>query len=698
MNPKLTLRVLSIAMLALFLSSCGLFSITQKTPMAGEVLPAATESEAALEESTAGPAEIEETATGGEGITAVPDGPVFLTGQFEYSNDIIEIYYVEHAVSLLDMTGFVLRDEEWELPVVSQVMGYLDLDTNNNIGVFQLSLPARPEGQFNDVDNDETAEEGVQIFSVGYNPNLYGDPFSTGDDRSMGWPSYLASVKTDTENQDEVIAGMLVVWAADETQSFPSGFGEDGLLFTGDDPIMDLPAGYSVIDLDADPFEVIRDAEVELTLYEPADVAIKDFSADSYTEAFDQMFEIVSKEYAFNDVEGKAPDWDALYAELQPKVAAAEEDSDPYAYFLALQEFTFAFRDGHVGLGGGQWGDQNFFDLTDYGYGFAMRELSDGSVIVVYVLEGGPAETAGIQVGDEIVEWNGEPIADAISAVAPLSAPHSSDFDLRYQQVRYLGRAVEGDTVEVTFQPATGAQRTVTLDAVMERQSFSATSMYLNYDPNALPVEFEILPQGIGYVSINSNYDDLNLVIRLFERALQTFQYNGLPGIIIDMRLNSGGAPLGLAGFLTDQEIEMGQLEYYSDATGQFEPEGPREKFFPNENQYRFDSMVLLVGSACYSACEIEAYGFSQVPGMVVMGHTPSGGVEAEVARGQFLLPEGMSLQIPTGRFILPDGSIFLEGEGVPTTVTVPVTAEGVLSGEDVVLQAAIEQIAGGGE
>ena len=124
-----------------------------------------------------------------------------------------------------------------------------------------------------------------------------------------------------------------------------------------------------------------------------------------------------------------------------------------------------------------------------------------------------------------------------------------------------------------------------------------------------------------------------------------------MPGIIIDMRQNSGGAPLGLAGFLTDQTIQMGQLEYYSEKTGKFEPEGPRDVFEPNQEQYHFDKMAVLVAMGCASACELETYGFSQVPGMIVVGQTPTAGIEAEVARGQFLLPEGMSLQAPTGRF-----------------------------------------------
>jgi hypothetical protein len=164
-------------------------------------------------------------------------------------------------------------------------------------------------------------------------------------------------------------------------------------------------------------------------------------------------------------------------------------------------------------------------------------------------------------------------------------------------------------------------------------------------------------------------------------------------GIVIDMRYNNGGTSLGLAGFLTDQEIQMGQLAYYSDATGAFEPEGLREKILPNENQYHFDKMVLLVGQACFSACEIEAYGFSQVPGMIVVGQTPTAGVEAETARGQFKLPEGFDLTIPTGRMTLPDGSIFLEGQGVQPTLQVPVDATTAYSAEDVVLQAGVDAV-----
>jgi C-terminal processing protease CtpA/Prc len=650
-----------------------------------------------------------------------PDGPVQITGEFEYTNDfVVETYYVEHAVALLDMTGFIKRDKEWELPVDGQVLGYMDLDADNNRATFSISLPIQPLGEFNDVDQDAQAEKGVQIFTVGYSPNLTGDVFSDGDDRSLGWPSYLASVKTDTENQDEVIGGKLVIWAADGQQDFPSGFGDDGLLFTADDPQMAVPAGYSVIDLDQSPFAILRDNVVNITLYEPKDIAVKDFSAQTYSQAFDSLFNIISNEYAFNGVEGKQPDWDTLYAQIAPRVAEAENNQDAYAYFLALRDFAMAFHDGHVGLSGGDLeGAYNQYTVLG-GYGFAVRELDDGTVVVVYVSADGPAEQAGMQVGAEILQINGQDVQTAIDEV-PLFSPQSTDFGKRYEQTVFLTRGGIGDTMSVEFmndastqstsaeggffknllssifggsKAASGKAQTVELTSIYELDSLFAVYQGGETDSYVLPIEYRFYSNtGIGYIKINSNYDDLGLAIRVFDRALKSFSEAGATGIVIDMRHNYGGSPLGLAGFLDDQDIPLGQLEYYSDNTGKFEPDGPRDKVYPNEEQYRFEKMVLLVDQFCYSACEIEAYGFSQVPGMVVMGQFPTAGVEAETARGDFLLPEGVEITLPTGRFTLPDGSIFLEGQGVQPTVKLPVDRASVLSDQDVVLQSAFDYI-----
>ncbi|GAC1551188.1 MAG: hypothetical protein NVS2B7_27190 [Herpetosiphon sp.] len=621
--------------------------------------------------------------------------PVLITGTFTYTNDIITTYYVEHAVALVDLSNFVKRDLRRVIPTEGQTLGYMKLDEAQHRGIFNVELPAQPQATIVDAGHTAKAGAGVQIFTVVYWPNLTGGPFHEGDDKERGWPHFLASTTNDPENQQEVTGGKIVVYAPDNNQLFPTDFGPDGRLFTADDPVGPLPAGYSVIDLNQHPFGIIRELQPQMTLYEPKDVAIKDYAQLSYTEAYRKMFAYVRRAYAFNGVKGKEPAWDAVNARVEPQVAAAEQKQDPQAYYAALRDFVSGFNDGHVGLNGGQYAQKALQDRAGGGYGFAIRELDDGRFVVVFVTDNGPAAKAGIAVGDEITMFDSKPISDAIKAVQPLAGPFSTDIALRYQQARYVTRAPVGTQASITVKKSDNQTTAVTLTSVAERQSFQYTSLFRGVDPDALPVEFRVLPEGVGYVKVNSNYDDLNLIIRLFERAMKTFERDQLPGIVIDMRQNSGGADLGLAGFLTTKQIEMGQLEYYSDKTGKFEKEGVPDIVEANEHQYHFNKTALLVGQACYSACELESYAFSQVPGMLVIGQYGTAGVEAEVARGQFKLPAGMSLQVPTGRFVKPDGSIFLEGKGVVPTQRVPVDATTVLSKDDMVLKAAVTAVGG---
>jgi len=612
-----------------------------------------------------------------------------IAGKFSYTNDIITTYYVEHAAALVDMYGFVKRDKEWKVPIDSQVLGFLKLDEATKSGEYHIQLPQLPRAQFVDVNHDGKQDAGVQVFSTTYWPNAVAGPYSEGDDPSFGWPNYLASTVIDTENEDEVIGGKLVVWAPDAKQQFPTAFGPDGKLFTNDDPVGPVPAGYSVIDLDKKPFAISQDPTQELKLYEPHDVAIKDFTKLSYSAAFKQMTDILRKEYAFNGIAGKAPDWEAIDREFTPRVAQAESKRDAVAFSAAIHDFTLQFHDGHVGVGADPNVSALFRQQAGGGYGFIGRELDDGRFIVTYVLENGPAAQAGMVVGADVTAFSDKPIKQAIGEVKPFEGPFSTDFGLRTAQARYLVRVPVDTETSVTFTNPGKSATTARLKAVQEFESYLQALPPSTSDPATLPVEARTLKSGIGYIKVNSNYDDLGLIIRLFQRALKTFEAAKAPGLIIDERVNPGGAPLGLAGFLTDQEIPLGQTQYYSDKTGTFEADGLPDKVRPNEEQYHFDKIALLVDQNCTSACEIESYGFSKVPGMIVVGQHPSGGVEAEVARGQFELPEGIKIQFPTGRIVLPDGSLFLEGQGVQPTVRVPIDEKSVLSKEDVVLNAA---------
>lgn len=648
----------------------------------------------------------EATQAAGDNPTDVPtvsaptissDQPYLITGSFTYTNEIITEYYVEDAVALVDMYGFVKRDKEWIIPVSSQTLGFLKIDQEKKTGTYSLQLPGVPLGQFADVDNNGATDTGVQIFSVAYWPNLTGGPFSEGDDKSRGWPTYLASVHTDSEKEDEVTGGSLVIWSPDDKQQFPTGFGADGKLFTADDPVGPVPAGYSVVNLDKAPFAFTRPAKPEITLYEPADAAVKDFSKEAYSAAFDKMVAFLRTDYAFNGIKGKEPDWDKLTADIRPRVLQAEKDHDPDAFYAALRDFTYAFKDGHVGMNAGDLFTKDF--QANYGgsLGFNARVLDDGKVIVKYVVPNSPADKAGMKAGALITKVDDKPVREVIDAQPLFFGLQSSDIGALYSKTIMLSRTRPGGKVRVAFTNPGEADLVVDLTAVGEVNNLLDELGYSQSD-NLVPVELQTLTTGdktIGYIKINTNSDDLNLLVRLFERGLKAFQEQKVAGIIIDLRRNPGGAPLGLAGFLTKKEIIMGQLEYCSSATGKFEPEGEPQKVTANENQYTFGKMAVLVGLNCASACEIEAYGFSQVPGMMVIGQYPTGGIEAEVSRGQIKMPEGITMQFPTGREVLPDGTLFLEGVGVQPTIQVPINEKTVLSTDDPVIEAAKKAILG---
>ena len=642
------------------------------------------------------PIPIAPTAAPAGQATAAPagDGPVALRGEMRFTADYILDLYTDQAVALVDMHGFTLRDQLWELPLEGQVLGPISFDRPAGLGVYELLLPARPAGTPSDVDNDGADDPGVQIFNVAWSPNLTGGVFSEGDDRSYGWASSFSSTIHDPDSKGEVIGGKLVVWAPDDQQRFPTGFGPDGLLFTDDDPVGPLPAGYSVIDLDQAPFAISREPEQTLDLYEPQNIAAIDLSDLPYDEALRRTVEQARKTYAFIGIPGKEPDWDAVLAELEPRAARAEAAGDPVEFYRVMQDFTYAFRDGHVNLGGNfEVASALFAEATAGGYGFAVRELDDGRFLVIYVLPGGPAALAGMQVGAELTAFDGRPTGEAVADVRAQGGPFSSDVAERYQQARYLLRAPVGTAAEVTFANPGGQPQSATLTAVAERQSFAATSVFRNARSALLPVEFEIRESGVGYIYIDSYFDDLALILRLFERALDTFEAAQVPGVIVDMRWNGGGIGLGLAGYFTDEEILQGQGEALNANTGQFEPLGPRDRVRPKERQYSFGKLAVLVGLACASACEDEAYAFGRLPNAEVVSQYPSAGVFASVVPEQYRLPDGLTLQLSFRRYTNEDGSLFLEGTGVVPTVRVPVDERTALAPGDVELAAAEAEI-----
>lgn len=663
-----------------------------------EVEPEPTDTpEPEEEEPTSEP--VEETNLPGEYATIVNDegGPVSITGVVSYTNPFFTIGVTAPVIILEDQAGFVDRNENYIFPVESQTLGQITSDFLTSPFSYTVALPIEPQGGFRDVDFDGEEDTGIQVFAVAYWTNTYGDPFL--EERDLGgggWSSSYAStvISTDPDLEHEVVGGKLLVYARDDQQGFPSGFGDDRMLFTEDDPIVTLPAGYTLVDLDTDPFTFDRSRNPMVDLLESEGAALVDYSEETYSEAFNGLVDQLINEYAFTDY--KNIDWEALREEFLPLFEEADANDDADLYLMALRDFAWRIPDGHVS---GPFLLEEFRQNVLGGIGLALRELDDGRALVTLVVDNSPAADAGIEERAEITAVNGTPITEHIDNTIGWTGPYSTSHTERLAKQQFALRFPPNSSVELTYiNPGESTPQTVTLDTSSELDSYFFWFEDDARDGFELPVEYELLDEGIGYVNIFSFSDNSLLAVTLWERMIRNMKDQGVDDIIIDMRTNGGG--LGslannMSAYFFQEVFPLGNSSFFDEERGEFysDPENVREFVLPPED-LRFDgNVVILVGPDCASACEFFSYNFTITDRATIIGHYPSSGLGGSV--DEVAMPEDESFRFTQGRAVGPDGEIHIEGIGVEPDIVVPVTEEALFEQEDAVLEAAVTFLMG---
>lgn len=627
-------------------------------------------------------------------------GPVIVEGQMNYTNLFFTSGVAQPIVLLEDQAGFVSRDNNFIFPKESQVLGNFTTDYYTPPVSYNINLPIEPRGTLVDVDNDTNADVGVMVYTPAYWTNTFGDPFlEKREAAGAGWSTAYAGTLINDER--ELIGGAYVIYAPEAGQGFPSGFGDDGLLFTEDDPIVTVPQGWTTVYInDGSSFTFDRARTAVIDLLEPESAALVDFSADSYTVAFDGMIELMRERYSFTEY--KSVDWDAIAAEFRPRVEEAERNNDALAFKLAIRDLSWSIPDGHVAVFGDGAAELTpfFVEATSGGLGLNLAELDDGRVIVSFVLEDSPASNARIQPGDEVVALNGKPIQVALEETVVYAAPFSTPHNLRIQQLRYAVRYPIGTEVALSFiNSGTGELNTVTLVANSERTTWSRTSI-LNGAPSTFngPVQYRLLESGYAYVTITDFLSNEVLTIQSWENFLTEAKNNQVAGIIVDMRYNSGGSPLlanQMAGYFYDEETVIGYRGEFNRERGEFfvEEDAPTI-VYPAPETFRYAGPVaVMVGPACASACETFSYAMSQLgeERVLIVGQYPSAGLGGGV--NDFLLPAGLRFRFTVNRGLDANQEIHIEGIGVVPNVRVPITEETVFATNDIVLDAAVNAL-----
>ena len=278
------------------------------------------------------------------------------------------------------------------------------------------------------------------------------------------------------------------------------------------------------------------------------------------------------------------------------------------------------------------------------GIGVVIRTNEDEQIEVVSVLEGTPAQAAGVMPGDIFVSVDGQDMTG-----------------ISQMELALVVRGPEGTAVNITM--LRGDQL---VDFEIERQRIQIQN-----------VESERLDGDIGYVRLNEFSPDARAEM---DSALEDLQPETLQGLIIDFRGNLGG--------LLNSAIDVGSL-LVNDGTLVREDFGDQQDALAAEgNALALDiPVVLLVDESSASASELVAGAWQDYGVVTVIGETTFG--KGTVQTWHSLL-NGGGARITIARWLTPQGE-WIHRQGITPDIVVdwsPVTAEDYA--DDIQLEAAI--------
>lgn len=249
-----------------------------------------------------------------------------------------------------------------------------------------------------------------------------------------------------------------------------------------------------------------------------------------------------------------------------------------------------------------------------YGIGaYVSLDTETGLALISGVIEGTPAEEAGLRGGDIIYMVDGE-----ITQGLELS------------EVVAKIKGLEGTTVKVTVYRDGEADY---LEFDVERRKIESPT-----------VNYEMLEQEIGYIQITEFGD---ITVTQFEHALADLRTQGMRGLILDLRGNPGGNLTSVVE-ISEQLLPEGLIVYTEDREGnrmEYNCDGEQEFNLP---------LVVLIDGYSASASEILAgavkdYGIGTLVGTTTYGK----GIVQRVLS----LSDGTAIKLTVSTYYTPKGN-----------------------------------------
>ncbi len=360
-------------------------------------------------------------------------------------------------------------------------------------------------------------------------------------------------------------------------------------------------------------------------------------------ELYDDVWKIVSKKYY--DPTNNNQDWDKWRYRYENKLKTKEDAyvaietmlsslNDPYTRFLDPKEFseeTESIKGSLKGIG-------------------TQIAIRDGNLVIIAPLEDSPAERAGLQADDYILEINGE-------STKGISIEAAAD----------KIRGEKGTTVTLLIQRKGMPNKTysVVRDEI-EVKSVSCKP----------PFETTKIPNDIQYIRLSS------FISKNAAGEIESILNNssGMKGFIIDLRSNPGGL-LTNAIYISDMLLKGGVIvstvdrDHYKNTT--------RARM----QQVTDKPIVVLINKGSASASEILSGALKDNHRATIVGEQSFGkGLVQEINR----LPDEAGMNITIQRYLTPSGND-INKKGITPDVVVELTKENVEAKKDVQLEKAVE-------
>ena len=368
--------------------------------------------------------------------------------------------------------------------------------------------------------------------------------------------------------------------------------------------------------------------------------------ADSPAELYDNVWRLINTKYV--DVSDNSQIWTRWRNKYQNKLETPEDAyvaietmltslNDPYTRFLDPKEFaeeTSSIKGSLKGIG-------------------VQIGLKDGNLVVIEPVVGSPADKAGLQADDRILEINGV-------STKGISIEKAAD-QIRGEIGTNVKLLVKRKDSELTFN-VTRAE--IEVKAVTTKP----------------PIDVKV-PDDIQYIRLSS-FISKNASSEIRDILVKS---RDKKGYILDLRSNPGGllsnAVIMSRMFLRPNEVIVSTVDRY----------GYKETVKSSGGKITNKPLVVLINKGSASASEIFSGAMKDNHRATIVGEQSFGkGLVQEINK----LPDEAGVNITIQRYLTPSGND-IHKKGITPDVVVKLTDENVKNKDDVQLKEAIKILEG---